>query len=293
MAERLRIDEALARALLAAQFPQWADLPIAPVAVNGWDNKTFRLGGDLSLRMPRHEAYAAQVDKEHRWLPALAGRLPLAIPQPVGRGTPGEGYPLPWSVYRWIDGEPLAGAGAVGEADLARDLASFLTALQAVPAGEGPAAGAHNFFRGGPLSTYDVQTREAISRLEDAGAARAAEAVWAQALASAWRGPPVWVHGDVAAGNLLMRDGRLSAVIDFGCLGTGDPACDLVMAWTRFAGAARSAFMAAMGLDAQTWARARGWALWKALILATGISQAAPAQVADARRVLGEVLQDG
>jgi len=291
VAERLRIDEGLARALLAAQFPQWAELPIAPVAVNGWDNKTFRLGEDLSLRMPRHEAYAAQVEKEHRWLPVLAGGLPLPIPQPVGRGAPGPGYPLPWSVYGWLDGEPLA--GAADDTQLALDLAAFLRALQAVPAGEGPAAGAHNFFRGGPLSTYDAQTREAIARLEDAGQARAAQTVWDRALASAWRGPSVWVHGDVAAGNLLMQDGRLAAVIDFGCLGTGDPACDLVMAWTRFTGQARAQFRSAMGLDAQTWARARGWALWKALILATGVAQAAPAQVADARRVLGEVLGDG
>lgn len=291
MAERLRIDEGLARALLAAQFPQWADLPITAVAVNGWDNKTFRLGDELSLRMPRHEAYAAQVEKEHRWLPVLAAGLSLPIPQPVGRGAPGPGYPLPWSVYRWLDGEPLA--GAADDVQLALDLAAFLTALQALPAGEGPAAGVHNFFRGGPLSTYDAQTREAIARLDDAGQARAAQDVWDQALARAWDAPPVWVHGDVAAGNLLMRDGRLAAVIDFGCLGTGDPACDLVMAWTRFEGEARAQFRAAMGLDAQTWARARGWALWKALILATGVSQAAPAQVADARRVLGEVLGDG
>lgn len=293
MAERLRIDEALARALVAAQFPQWADLAIAPVAVNGWDNKTFRLGEAHLLRMPRHEAYAAQVEKEQRWLPLLAGRLPTPIPQPVGRGAPGKGYPLPWSVYRWIDGAPLAEAGPVDDMQLASDLASFLGALQAIAADEGPAAGAHNFFRGGPLATYDGQTREAISRLDDARTAQAAQRVWEQALASAWARPPVWVHGDVAAGNLLLREGRLAAVIDFGCLGTGDPACDLVMAWTRFAGDARAAFMSAMGLDAQTWARARGWALWKALILATGISQAAPAQVADARRVLGEVLEGG
>lgn len=292
MSEPPRIDADLVRSLVAAQFPQWAHLAVEPVANQGWNNKAFHLGPDLLVRLPRHEAYVAQVEKEQAWLPKLAPGLPLPIPAPVGLGRPGAGYPFPWSVYRWIDGETVASAGLGDGPAFARGLAGFLTALYGVDPAGGPPAGAHSFWRGGPLSTYDAQTREAITRLDGRFDAARCTALWDGALASAWTGPPVWVHGDIAAGNLLVRDGRLSAVIDFGCLSIGDPACDLAIAWTVFTGETRAAFRAALPHDADTWARGRGWVLWKSLILLTGVSRGHPRDVADAARVLGEVLAD-
>ncbi|MGL5009163.1 MAG: phosphotransferase, partial [Paracoccaceae bacterium] len=150
--------------------------------------------------------------------------------------------------------------------------------------------GAHNFYRGGDLRVYDAEAREAIAALAGRLDAGRAVAVWERALASAWQGAPVWVHGDVAAGNLLLRDGELAAVIDFGGLAVGDPACDLVGAWTMFDGAARLAFREEVGVDAGTWDRARGWALWKAVIVAAGVRGDA-GDVARAWEVIEAVLE--
>lgn len=292
MSEPPRIDADLVRRLVAAQFPQWVHLPIEPIAVQGWNNKAFHLGPDRLVRLPRAQPYVAQVQKEQAWLPRLAEGLPLPIPAPAGLGRPSDVYPWPWSIYRWIEGETLAAAPPADMAALARDLAAFETTLNGLDTTGGPAAGPHSFWRGGPLSTYDAQTREAIARLDGRADAGACTALWDEAVASAWTRPPVWVHGDIAAGNLLLRDGRLSAVIDFGCLSVGDPACDLAIAWTVFTGEARAAFRAALPLDRETWARGRGWTLWKALILVTGASRGHPRDVANAGRVLSEVLAD-
>ena len=186
------------------------------------------------MRLPSADAYVAQVDKEHRWLPILAPHLPLAIPEPVAMGTPGDGFPRPWSIYRWIKGEP-ASVGRIGdETVFATNLAAFLAALYAIDASDGPASGKHNFFRGGPLDTFDAQSRKSIELLADEIDRDAATDVWEAALAGRWDRPPVWVHGDITASNLLVADGSLRAVIDFGCAAVGDPACDLVMAWTFF-----------------------------------------------------------
>lgn len=285
------INASLVRRLVAAQFPHWAHLAVTPVAHGGWDNRTFHLGEAMSVRLPSRSAYAAQVQKEQRWLPRLAPRLPLPTPEPLAVGRPGEDYPHPWSVLRWLPGEAASRAAIADPAGVARDVADFLVALQAIDAADGPAAGPHSFFRGGPLSTYDAETRAAVAALGRSIDARAALAVWDEALASAWTGPPVWVHGDVAAGNLLVEDGRLSAVIDFGCCAVGDPACDLAIAWTFFEGEARRAFRAALPLDAGTWARGRGWTLWKALILLAG-GPPDHAETAGAARVLQAVLSD-
>lgn len=259
------IDTALVRRLVDAQFPQWRDLPIAPVEHDGWDNRTFRLGSELSVRLPSAAAYAAQVAKEHEWLPRLAPRLPLPIPSPVAVGAPDDGYPYPWSVYRWLPGRPLALAlDEVEAVTLARDIGAFLVALRGAEAADGPAPGPHNFFRGAPPDVYGEEARAAITLLGDDEPQ--ARAIWERATASRWEGDPVWFQGDVAEGNLLVDSGRLSAVIDFGTSGVGDPACDLVPAWTMFDDPARTAFRDAVALDDATWARARGWALWKAAI---------------------------
>ncbi len=284
------IDASLASRLVAAQFPQWADLPVSPVELDGWDNRTFRLGTDKSIRLPSAERYAAQVAKEQRWLPVLAPRLPLPVPTPLAFGVPGDGYPWDWSVYRWLDGEPAATAGIADANQFAVALAHFLTALQRIDATDGPVAGEHNFFRGGSLAVYDQETRQAIAALGDRIDVAAVTAVWEAALATRWRAAPVWVHGDVSAANLLVVDGRLSAVIDFGSSGVGDPACDMVIAWTLLSGRSRQAFRDAVAVDDATWARGRGWALWKSLITLAG--HPGPDDAARAESTLWAVLTD-
>ena len=289
----MTIDEHLARRLVDAQFPQWAHLPIARVEVDGWDNRTFRLGDDLTVRLPSGDWYALQVEKEQRWLPVLAPRLPLSIPVPVAKGEPGEGYPYPWSVYRWLDGEIASEPRIADLVSFATALAEFLVALRGVDAAGGPAPGRHNFFRGGPLATYADETLRSIDALGAEIPADAALRVWEDAMAAGWAGDPVWFHGDVATGNLLLRDGRLAAVIDFGTSGVGDPACDVVIAWTLLSGPSRDAFRATLGADLGTWSRGRGWALWKALISLVGnLDEEDAAAAAYNRRTIERVLAD-
>ena len=293
--DRSQIDVALARRLIETQLPQFAQLPVTEVALDGWDNRTFRLGPELTVRLPTGEWYAKQVDKEQRWLPVLAPQLPLPIPVPVARGEPADSFPFPWSVYRWLDGEPAATARIGDLVAFASTLAGFLVALGRIDATGGPEPGEHNFYRGAPLSTYEAETVDAIERLGDEIPRDAAERVWEDAMSSSWDREPVWFHGDVATGNLLVREGRLGAVLDFGCSGVGDPACDVVIAWTLLSGAARDAFRAGLGADAGTWSRGRGWALWKALItlagqLEEGSDGAQPRR--DIERVLGDFAED-
>ena len=291
-ADKVNIDVSLVRRLIAAQFPQWADLPITPAVPQGWDNRTFHLGEEMSVRLPSAEGYTAQVDKEHRWLPKLAPLLPLPIPAPLAKGAPGEGYPWHWSVYRWLEGETATIERISHLGELATTLAAFLAALQRIDPAGGPRPGPHNFFRGGPLTTYDRETRDAIATLDGEIDGNAATAVWEAALAASWHGAPVWLHGDVAAGNLLVSDGRLSAVIDFGSSGVGDPACDVTIAWTLLSGESREAFRAALPVDAATWVRGRGWALWKALITLAEYRDTNPAKVGEARPVIDAVLAE-
>jgi aminoglycoside phosphotransferase (APT) family kinase protein len=276
----------LVRALIAEQFPRWSDLPVTPVPRQGWDNRTFRLGDQLSVRLPSAEGYVAAVEKENRWLPELAGHLPLPVPSPVAVGRPGAGYPYPWSVRQWLAGDTLEDAAAVDRLRLARDLGEFLTVLRQAPV-SGPPGGRHSFFRGCHPSAYADEVERALKDLGNAVDVRACRAVWAEAMDSSWESAPVWFHGDIAVGNLLVRDGRLAAVIDFGTCGVGDPACDLVIAWNTLVGAERAAFRDAVGLDRQTWRRARGWALWKALIML-----AAPGAAPAWRDVVDQVLAD-
>jgi aminoglycoside phosphotransferase (APT) family kinase protein len=286
------IDADLVRRLIAAQFPQWAELPIKPVEFGGWDNRTFHLGEEMSVRLPSAAGYAAQVEKEHRWLPRLAPHLPLPVPVPLAMGAPSDDYPWHWSVYRWLDGEAATLENIDDLREFALTLAQFLTALYQVDPTGGPPPGPHSFYRGGSLTVYDAETRQAIAALRGEIDADAAAEVWEAALNATWHGPPVWVHGDCAAGNLLVKDGRLCAVIDFGCSAVGDPACDLVIAWTLLSGESREAFRAAVPVDEAAWARGRGWALWKALITLAEYLNANRPRAAEARRVIEEVLAD-
>ncbi|MEA2312354.1 MAG: hypothetical protein QOE28_2322 [Solirubrobacteraceae bacterium] len=292
MGGRPHIDVAVPRRLIDTQFPQWSGLPISAVEHDGWDNRTFRLGDELSVRLPSGDWYAQQVAKEQRWLPFLAPQLPLAIPVPVAHGAPDDGFPYPWSVYGWLDGERAEHARIADRPAFASDLAGFLRALARVDARGGPAPGEHNFHRGGPLSTYAEETHAAIAALGSEVPRDAVERVWEDAMHTTWDRDPVWFHGDVASGNLLVREGRLEAVIDFGSSGVGDPACDVVIAWTFLSGASRDRFREALGADAATWSRGRGWALWKALItLVSHLEDDAP-QAARVRREIAAILAD-
>lgn len=289
---RTDVDDALVGRLVRAQFPHWAHLPVRPVTASGWDNRSFRLGDDKIVRLPSAAVYAAQVEKEHQWLPHLAPLLPLAIPTPLAMGEPACGYPWRWSIYRWIEGEPATLELAADSIGFAAGVAGFLIALQSIDASEGPAPGPHNFHRGGALMTYDGEVREALAMVERRIDGGAATKVWEAALRTAWDHSPVWVHGDMSVGNLLTQHGRLTAVIDFGALGIGDPACDLSIAWTVFSGAGGQTFRAMLPLDPGTWARGRAWALWKALIVAAGLSRTNAIEFADPWRVIDQVLEE-
>ncbi|HEX5502436.1 MAG TPA: aminoglycoside phosphotransferase family protein, partial [Thermomicrobiales bacterium] len=232
-----------------------------------------------------------QVEQEQRWLPALAPFLPLPIPVPLARGMPGEGYPWPWSVNRWLEGENATIGRLAEPHQAATALADFIAALQRIDSAGGPPPGRHNSFRGGPLARRDASTRAAITALRDTLDTAAATAAWESALhAPAWPGPPVWIHGDLQPANLLVAQGRLGAVIDFGCLGVGDPACDTMVAWTFLTAATREVFRAALPVDDATWARARGWALSFGLIALPYYRATNPVLAGIARQAIGEAL---
>lgn len=251
---------------MEGQLPQWAGLPVRAVPRQGHDNRTFRLGDDLAVRLPSHQRYVAGIAKEDAVLPLLAAHLPLSVPVPVATGRPGDGFPFPWSVRRWITGDTPDVVPDLDRALLAADLGEALRRLRETPATGGPPAGEHSFHRGGHPRAYAHELEEKLSRPVDGLDAAACRAVWDRAMRSTWREEPVWVHGDVAVGNLVVRDGHLAALIDFGTCAVGDPSCDLVIAWTFFDARERDVFREAVDLPDHVWDRARGWALWKALV---------------------------
>jgi aminoglycoside phosphotransferase (APT) family kinase protein len=286
------VDEIVVRRLLAEQFPEWADLPLEAVESRGTDNWLLRLGGELVVRLPCRERTVATLVRERTWLPRLTGRLPLEIPLPVASAKPGAGYPWTWSVYRWLEGENAIDAPVADLARAAVDLAALLEALQRVDPNGGPGPGEENFCRGASLVTFDPRVRADLAYLRNETDVEAATAVWDEALrAPGPEGPPVWVHGDLDRRNLLTRQGRLAAVVDFGCVGVGDPACDVAVAWKVLSRETRNIFRSTLSVDQATWARARGWAVSQALgALAYYTPEANPTLVAEARRWLAEAL---
>ncbi len=258
------IDEALVRRLVAAEAPEASALPVAALR-GGWDNRSFRIGERLVARLPSADRYVAGAEKECCVLPLLARHLPLPIPRLVASFRAGPDFARPWSMLEWIDGETAENVTGEEQVRLARDLANFLRALHAVDPMAGPPAGAHSLGRGGPLSLYDAEMRWALPRLGSQAAA--ASLAWERALACPFAGPAVWLHGDLHPGNLLVRDRRLTAVIDWGLAAVGDPAADLSVAWRWFGADARRAFRAALPMDAGAWSRGAGWATWKAAIV--------------------------
>jgi len=280
------LDTALVRRLVDTQFPQWADLPLRLLDPAGSDHVIYRLGDEFSVRLPRHAGAIGQAEKEFHWLPRLAPHLPLAIPVPVSVGEPDFGYPWPWAVSGWLDGQVATVEALGGSAEAAVELAEFLAALQQVPAVSGRAD-----FTAEPLSGRDRSTRAAIAQVDGVFDAAAMTDVWDAALSAAsWDRPPVWFHGDFHTGNLLTVDGRLSAVIDFGGLGVGDPACDLMIAFTLMSAASRAVFRDALGVDDATWARGRGWALATGLNAYISYAAVNPRVAAQTTRQITEAL---
>ncbi len=283
----------LVRRLLVDQFPQWADLPIETVPASGTDNALYQLGDDLVVRMPRIDWAVGQAERELEYLPAFAPQLPFPISTPLEIGKPGAGYPWSWSVQRWIAGQPVTIESPPVSAAFARDLAEFITALHSLETSGGLEAGAANFGRGEPLSTRDASTRAALAKLDGKVDTGAAAEAWQAALdAPVWDAPPVWIHGDLQFGNVLMERGRLSAVIDWGCFGIGDPACDIMAAWTIFDETTRPIFRDSLDIDEATWLRGSGWALSTAIIGLPYYWETNPTFVADCLRRVEQVLGD-
>jgi aminoglycoside phosphotransferase (APT) family kinase protein len=254
--DEVEIDEALVRRLLAAQFPQWAEQPLRRVEPAGTVNAIFRLGDELSVRLARRKGPTEPGGKEHDWLARLAPLLPVDVPVPVAQGRPTDEYPWFWDVHSWVDGETIA-VEAIDALQAARDLAAFIAALQRVdPTGAPPG-------RGVPLADRDRDLRYWLARFEGDSAV---VAEWQRALAAPpWDGPPVWHHGDLDVRNWLVRDGRIRGVIDWGSMGVGDPACDVMVAWKLHSAAARDVFREALPVDDGTWERARGWVVSQAV----------------------------
>ncbi|MBM9508929.1 aminoglycoside phosphotransferase family protein [Streptomyces sp. KK5PA1] len=287
------VDDHLVRRLVAAQFPQWAQLPVTRWPSGGTVNAMYRLGDAMVVRLPLLAGGAADVAAEQKWLPRLAPLLPTAVPHVLGAGRPAEGCPWPWSVYRWLPGEhPRAGA-LTEPVRLAQDLAEFVTAMRGITLPGAPRA-----YRGGSLALLDASTRAAIEQLralpEENVDGDAVSAVWDQALRTAGPNepPPVWLHADLMPGNLLITDGRLSSVIDFGCMGTGDPACDLFPAWNLLPPHARAVFRALLDVDDPTWLRARARTLSHALIALPYYRTTNPPMATNARHVIHAVLEE-
>ncbi|ARF53297.1 phosphotransferase [Streptomyces gilvosporeus] len=287
------IDDGLVRRLIAGQFPQWAGLAVERFPSGGTVNAMYRLGDDMVVRLPLVQGGANDVSVERAWLPRLAPHLPTTLPEALGEGEPAEGYPWPWSVYRWLAGENPE-AGALSDPMLlARDLAGFVAAMRTITLSGAPQA-----HRGGPVASLDAETRAAIEQLrgipQEGVDCDAATAVWEDALqAPGWDGPPVWLHADLMPGNLLVDGGRLTSVIDFGCLGAGDPACDLFPAWNLLPAEAREVFREALSVDDATWIRGRGRTLSQALIALPYYRRTNPAMAHNARHVIRTVLQEG
>jgi aminoglycoside phosphotransferase (APT) family kinase protein len=289
--ERHSVDEGLVRRLVAGQFARWAGLAVERVPSGGTVNAMFRLGDAMVVRLPMAEGGVGDVAAEQEWLPRLAPLLPVAVPEVLGAGEPAEGYPYPWSVYRWLAGQnPEAGALTAPER-LAEDLAAFVTAMRGVTLPDAPDA-----HRGGPLSSLDAETRAAVEALratpEEGVDCDAVTAVWEDALRAPDRDRPVWLHADLMPGNLLVDAGRLTSVIDFGCLGLGDPACDLFPAWNLLPAEGRKVFRAALGVDDASWTRGRARTLSQALIALPVYRATNESMARNARHVIREVLED-
>lgn len=258
----------LAKKLINTQFPEYSHLNITEVAQQGHDNRTYRIGNNMLIRLPTDESYALKVPIEYKLLTKLAPYLGISIPEPIKIGSPSDIYPYPFSIYKWLDGNSANQEQLDAETleTIAYQLAMFLKKLQSIVNVTGPNPGQHNWWRGDHISVYSKRVIEQISTLKDIIDSKASLNLWQQACSTFYKDKPVWIHGDFAAGNILIKENRLSGVIDFGGAAIGDPACDLVIAWTYLFDKSRDIFIHEIDLDDDTWLRARAWALWKATL---------------------------
>lgn len=287
-ADEVAIDARLVRRLLVEQYADWAELPLTPIHPTGTVNAVFRLGAELCVRLPRLRAWAHDLEKELQWLPILAPRISLSIPEPLAVGKPGAGYPFAWAVYRWLPGAPLDRAHPPDDGPLAERLAQFILELRQVEP-----AGAPQSRRDRPLPLRDAESRAAIASARRMIDVPAVTAAWQACLqAPPWQGQPVWTHGDLLPPNLLLAQGQLTAVIDFGNLGVGDPAVDVIPAWSVLGKTGRRVFRAALGVDDAAWLRGQGFALHQALLIIPYYRETNPAFAAMALRTLSEIVAD-
>jgi aminoglycoside phosphotransferase (APT) family kinase protein len=290
-ADQVDVPADVVAALVAEQFPRWRDLPVRPLASTGTVNALFRLGDDIVLRFPLRpggdrERAALRAEQDHAR--RLAPHLPLAVPQPLALGESGDGYPGPWSAYRWIPGEP-ATADRLGDPDVfARDLAGFVAALHRIGTGGRRWDGRS---RGGPLPGQDDNVRRALAASTHLVDTDRLTRVWARCRDTPPAGRDVWLHADLMPGNLLLRDGRLAAVIDLGAVAVGDPAVDLMPAWNLLPDRARDTYRRTLGVDDATWERGRGWAVVQAIVALPYYVHTNPAMAGTARHTLEAVLR--
>jgi aminoglycoside phosphotransferase (APT) family kinase protein len=290
--DQLVSDAKLVRQILRDQQPQWADCPISEISSTGTDHTLYRLGDDAVARVPLRETATRPIDTEFRWLPWLAERLPVEIPRPLARLEPTPNFLYRWSVHSWIDGE-CGTTAPIDRALLAVDLARMLGTLQGLDTAGGPPSVEAYCWRGIPLRMRDGSMREAIASSRGSIDVAAVTSAWETALDTPeWTGPPVWVHGDVAAGNLIFRDERLAGVIDWACMAVGDSACDLVVAWELLDESSRETFRAELTVDDATWERGRGWALSTALGALAYYEDSNPFMANQARRKLRSLFGD-
>lgn len=286
-AEEVDIDAGLVERLVAEQFPTLVGMPIRAVQSVGTVNAIYRLGDNLCVRLPRVPWWAEDLQRELKWLPKLAPYLSLRIPEPVAQGRPASGYPFTWAIYRWLDGQPYGDDLVHDERQVAADLAQFVLELRRIDPVGAPKGGRK------PLRELNGPTREAIEASRSVIDSDAVATAWASALeAPAWNGSPVWIHTDLLRPNLLVEQGRLQAVIDFGGAGVGDPAADVIAAWSVFGQAGRAAFRAALDVDDATWKRARGYALHQAVLIIPYYAESNPGFVSLAKRTVAEILAD-
>lgn len=294
MVKREDIDIKLVQELVSKQFPEWASFDISTLSCGGgWDNRSFRLGKDKLLRLPSAQDYAPQVEKEHQYLDFLASHLPLKIPQPLAIGEPEKGlYPWKWGVYRWIEGERLSRSTVTNIEVLAKDLAMFLSALYSINPKIGPRVGKENFYRGASPIIYQKEFKQALLRISNSFNKTKLLKIWEEACESIWEGNGVWIHGDISPDNLLVNNGKLCAVIDFGLMAIGDPSCDLVISWNFFEEKERLIFQNCLSFDKYCWQRAKAWALWKAVITLAGISSVDNTDSKRAEKIVYEIIKE-
>jgi len=291
--DQVDIDASVVRAQLEEQMPEYADLPLRYVPSGGTDNAVYRLGEELAVRMPLRPSSVGGLLKEIRWLPVLAPHLTLAVPEIVRVGRPGDGYPFVWAVVRWLPGADALTAGIGSMRDAAATLGRFVAELRRIDTADMPAPGSDGFIRGLPLIGRDDTFRTALAQCDGLVDVEVMTELWEDALAAPdWDGPPVWLHADLLPTNLLVQDGRLAGVLDFGAMATGDPAYDVTPAWHVLDREHRPLFRRIVGADDATWRRARGLVVSGAVITFPYYLHTNPTMVALARRGLAEVLAD-